>query len=100
MQKGRMARILLACVFGLVLTLGGMTGTAAAEGNGIQFMWYDANYGAGGQYYRSDKPITVTDAVYGNKSFKKETWKKVSCLQPNAQIPNILLVLEWHSKRD
>jgi hypothetical protein len=48
MQKGRMARILLACVFGLVLTLGGMTGTAAAEGNGIQFMWYDANYGTGG----------------------------------------------------
>lgn len=31
-------------------------------------MWYDANYGEGAQYYKSDEPITVLDAVYGKVS--------------------------------
>jgi hypothetical protein len=52
-HKERMAKTLTALILGIALMFGGMAGRAAAGTGELERIWYDANYGSGGHYYRS-----------------------------------------------
>ncbi|MGE5579022.1 MAG: S-layer homology domain-containing protein [Bacillota bacterium] len=95
METKRVARILAACVLGVAMVLVGLIGADSANAAGvgtpwsrpttrtsrlpmqvnglsaqsatIDILWFNASYGEGAQFYKSDDPInkSVEDAVYG-----------------------------------
>ena len=66
MNCGGRARVFMVLIVGLALVFSTAGGRVSAEPDGLELMWYDANYGEEGAYYKSGSPINVTDDVYGN----------------------------------
>jgi hypothetical protein len=63
MHSGGRARVFMAFVVGLALVFSTAAARVSAGSDGLELMWYDANYGKEGAYYKSSSPINVTDAV-------------------------------------
>lgn len=66
MHSGGKARVFMALIVGLTLVFSTASGRVSAEPGGLELVWYDANYGQDGAYYKSSSPINVSDAVYGS----------------------------------